>query len=295
MMASRISTVEGEPIMANSPSNSKVAIVTGAAQGIGKALAEQLAARGAILGLIDKRAERLAATAEELRAHTEVSSFHVDVRDAAGVEEATRQVWDARGRLDYFFNNAGLGILGEARDHEIADWREVIDTNLYGTVHGICAAYPRMIAQGHGHIVNIGSLAGAIPVPGNIAYVASKSGVMNLTLALRPEAALHGVRVTLVTPMAVSTPMLSESKSLNLNADVVRKELVGPAISAVTCARTILRGVDHNRAVVRPHLASLVWQVHHFLPWLLGVFYRRAARKLAQLRHPPPPDRAVRV
>lgn len=275
--------------------NGKVAIITGGAQGLGRALARQLSEHGVILGLIDKRTERLETTAAELRASTTVEAFHADVRDADAVEAATARMCEAHGQLDFFFNNAGVGILGEARDHELDDWREVVDTNLYGTIHGVCAAYPRMIAQQHGHIVNVGSMAGVLPVPGNIAYVASKGGVMSLTLALRSEAALHGVRVTLVTPMAVSTNMLAEAKSLRLDREAVREAFVGPAITPEACAHAILRGVVRNKAVVRPHLAWPLWTCSRFFPFVLQLFYGRVARTVAALRQPEasPADRRL--
>ncbi|MBW1814202.1 MAG: SDR family oxidoreductase, partial [Deltaproteobacteria bacterium] len=81
-----------------------------------------------------------------------------------------------RGRLDYMFNNAGIGVAGEARDFSYEDWQKVIDTNLYGTVNGVFAAYHVMVKQGFGHIINTASLAGLIPVPGEISYTASKYG-----------------------------------------------------------------------------------------------------------------------
>lgn len=264
----------------------KIAIVTGAAQGIGRAVAEQLAAAGAVLALVDRRGDRLQAAATSLPAGVTVRTFVLDVRDADAVADAVRSVVDEFGRIDLLFNNAGVGILGEARDHELADWHEVVDTNLWGVIHGVHAVYPRMIAQGDGHIVNTGSMAGVVPVPANLAYVASKGGVFALTLALRPEAALHGVRVTLVCPMAVSTTMLAEAKVLRLDRDAFARAVVGPSITAEACARAMLRGVARNRAVVRPHLAKLLWWVHHYLPLVSALFSRRFARILARLRLP---------
>lgn len=265
-------------------SGHKVAMVTGAAQGIGRALARQLAADGVVLGLIDNKREALNATAEELRSSTTVETFHADVRDPVAMERATATMCEKHGQLDLFINNAGVGILGEVRDHELEDWREVVDTNLYGTIHGVHAAYRRMIAQGSGHIVNMGSLAGGLPLPGNIAYVASKAAVMNLTLALRSEAELHGIGVTLVMPMAVSTTMLAEAKSLRIDAEAARREFVGPSITPEECARQILRGVARNQAVVRPHLAKVLWFFHRFCQIPLGFFYRKVTRTVARLR-----------
>lgn len=266
------------------PFTGKVAIVTGAAQGIGRAVAEQLADAGAVVALIDHHAQRLEATATALGGRATIRSFAVDVRDAAALEDAVARVHAEFGRIDLLFNNAGIGILGEARDHTLDDWRAVVDTNLYGIIHGITAVYPRMIAQGGGHIVNTGSMAGVVPVPANIAYVASKGGVLALTLALRAEAGLHGIGVTLVCPMAVSTTMLAEAKVLRLDRDAFARAVVGPSITAEVCARAMLRGVVRNRAIVRPHLARVLWWIHQYFPWVSAWMGRRYARVLARLR-----------
>ena len=260
-------------------------MVTGAAQGIGRALAEQLAAEGAILALVDKNEPRLRETVESLRkTHARVTAFPIDVRDSSALMEAVDQIEAEQGHIDYLFNNAGVGILAAAHDHSLEDWREVVDTNLYGVIHGIAAVYPRMIARRSGHIVNTGSMAGALPAPVNIAYVASKGGVVALTQALRFEAELHNVNVTLVTPMAVRTPMITEAKVIRIDRDAFFDAVRGPSISAEQCARTILEGVVKNRAVIRPSIAKLMWFLYRFLPFVIQMTFRRFARTAARLR-----------
>jgi len=102
-------------------------------------------------------------------------------------------------------NNAGIGVGGEASELTLAHWERVIDVNLRGVIHGVHAAYPVMIAQRSGHIVNTASLAGLMPSPWLTPYAMTKHAVVGLTLSLRAKAAAHGVRVTAVCPGVVDT------------------------------------------------------------------------------------------
>ena len=129
------------------------AIVTGGASGIGRALATELAGSGVRVLLGDRQADVAEQVAAEIRARGGTAeAVELDVRDGDRFREVVRAAAAHAGRLDYLFNNAGIGIGGEARDFDLADWNDVIDVNLRGVVHGILAAYPLMIAQGFGHI-----------------------------------------------------------------------------------------------------------------------------------------------
>ena len=112
----------------------------------------------------------------------------LDVRDAGRFQAVVRETIERTGRLDYLFNNAGIGIGGEASAFDAADWDDVIDVNLRGVAHGILAAYPPMIRQGFGHIVNTASMAGLAPAPLQLSYTATKHAVVGLSRALRVEA-----------------------------------------------------------------------------------------------------------
>src|SRR5207248_6593438 len=120
------------------------------------------------------------------------------------------QTRNRHGRLDLMVNNAGIGIGGETRELLLAHWDRIIDVNLRGVVHGVHAAYPVMIEQGSGHIVNTASLAGLLPSPGATPYAMTKHAVVGLSLSLRGEAAAYGVRVTAVCPGVVETPILDK-------------------------------------------------------------------------------------
>jgi len=173
--AERTRTLHGD--RRNKAYRDRVAIVTGAASGIGRALCDELARRGACVVPVDRDTRGLAETVaslEQADAGTRVLSAEVDVTDRDAVGGSVERVVAAKGRLDFLFNNAGIGVGGEARDYSYRDWKQVIDVNLYGVIHGVHAAYPVMVRQGFGHIVNVSSLAGLIPLSGEISYTRSR-------------------------------------------------------------------------------------------------------------------------
>src|SRR5262249_26181952 len=173
-----------------------VAIVTGAASGIGRALADELAGRGASVMLVD-----LDAAVHEVAAGIlampgrHASARTLDVTDCASLEQLVHGVAGDYGRLDFMFNNAGIGAGGELRHHTTEAWNRIIDVNLRGVVHGLQAAYPLMLRQGFGHIVNTASMQGLMPSPLTGCYSATKHALVGLSKALRVEAAASGVRV----------------------------------------------------------------------------------------------------
>jgi len=184
-----------------------VALVTGAGSGIGAALARELAARGARVVLSDRDEDR--ACAEAARLPREQAAWRVlDVRDAGAVEAAVAETFAAHGRLDYLFNNAGIAVGGEATAYAVDDWHQAVAVNFLGPVHGIAAAYPRMVRQGFGHIVNTASMAAFIATPLAAPYGATKAGVVALSRALRLEGRAHGVRVSALCPGVIRTPIL---------------------------------------------------------------------------------------
>jgi short-subunit dehydrogenase len=182
----------------------------------------------------------------------EARAVEIDVRDRVAVAGAVNETHRAHGHLDYLFNNAGISVLGEVLDYDWEAWRDVIDTDLMGVVHGIAACYPLMVAQGHGHIVNTGSLASLVPTPWAASYTAAKCGVWGLSLALRTEAAPYGVKVSCVCPAAVDTPMVDSARYLHLDKVGALSAVPGARISAETCATAILDGVARNQAVITP-------------------------------------------
>ncbi len=263
----------------------KVAVITGGAGGIGRALGEELCSSGARVVLSDINAELLSATGEELRAaRRPVETAVLDVRDFEAVKGLVEGTVREHGRIDYLFNNAGIVVGGEARDVSIEDWRAVIDTDLYGVVHGVLAAYPIMVKQGSGHIVNTASLAGLIPATGEISYTTAKYGVVGLSHALRVEAADLGVKVSVVCPGFVETPILHTLKVVKLDPERLRAE-IPKTMPVDECAREILHGVERNKATITPtSTAKIVWRLYRYTPSLVNLLSRRYVRRMRTLR-----------
>lgn len=169
------------------------AIITGGASGIGQAIAEELAKRGSDVVLADLQIELASKVAAGIRAAGGKSTaIQLDVMDCSAVEQVVRETVARTGRLDYMFNNAGIFISGGVQLYSMADWDHIINVNIRGVIHGVHAAYPVMIAQGFGHIVNTGSIAGLIPSPGEVAYATTKHAVVGLSKSLRAHAGSDG-------------------------------------------------------------------------------------------------------
>ena len=258
----------------------KVAIITGGASGIGRALGEDLARRGAHVVLADVNELLLAETVGSItKAGHDAKGVRLDVTDVEAVKRVVNETVAEHGRLDYIFNNAGILIMGEAKDHSYDDWRSEIDINLYGVINGVFAAYPIMIKQGFGHIVNTGSLAGLIPLPGELPYTVSKYGVVGLSHTLRLEGAAYGVKASVVCPGIINTPIKHNSKMVCAD----REKFFDPAsMSAAQCARIILRGVERNKATILvTRLAKILWLLQRISPTI--TFYA-LGRYLKQMR-----------
>lgn len=188
----------------------KTAFVTGGASGIGAALATRLALGGADVWLADRQLDLADELARRLNSKGgKVHAVELDVRSYPSFEKALEETVRSSGRIDYLFNNAGIGVGGEIDSYTLDDWNDVFDVNLRGVVHGIQAVYPIMIGQGSGHIVNTASMAGLVAFAGQASYTASKHAVVSLSKTLRVEAEHHGVQVSVLCPGVVRTPILT--------------------------------------------------------------------------------------
>lgn len=262
----------------------KIAIITGGASGIGRALGEELARRGARIILADVNEALLEETAESIRrAGFHAKGVRLDVTDSEAVKKLVSDTVTEYGRLDYLFNNAGIAVVGETENFSHDDWHSVIDTNLYGVVHGVAAAYPLMVKQGFGHIINTASAAGLIPTPGEISYTASKYGVVGLSHVLRVEGADLGVKVSVVCPGFIETPIFYNAKLIGIDRQKVLESLP-KTTPAAECARAILRGVERNKAtiVVTP-LAKLICFLYRMVPSIMLRVGRRYARQMREM------------
>ena len=187
----------------------KIAIVTGAASGIGRALSEELARRNAEVVLADRQESVALEAAASIRAAGgRARGVALDVRDAGAFQQLAEATAQRCGRIDLLFNNAGIVVGGEARHYAVQDWDDVFDVNVRGVAYGVQAVYPIMIAQGFGHIVNTSSTAGIMAIPEG-SYTASKYAVTGLSRALRIEAKRQGVNVSMLCPGPIRTPMFT--------------------------------------------------------------------------------------
>ena len=248
----------------------RVAIVTGGGSGIGAALVRAMAGRGATIMIADIDEAAGKSVAAEL---DQVSAVTLDVRDAAAVADLVAQTKAEHGQIDYMFNNAGIAVGGLVEEFTLDHWDRVIDVNLRGVIHGVHAAYPVMLAQGNGHIVNTASLAGLIPGPGLAPYDATKHAVVGLSLSLRAEAGGRGVKVSAICPGFVDTPLLGRvnpdlpktSAGMENAGDV--SKIVGPLYKADLLAQDVLRGLAKNKPlIVAPRSARVLWRMTRYAP-----------------------------
>jgi NAD(P)-dependent dehydrogenase (short-subunit alcohol dehydrogenase family) len=233
-----------------------VAIVTGGASGIGAALGRELAQHGARVILADRQLDLASGVAASINAAGgKAEAVELDVRDAIAFDAIVALTIERHGRIDYVFNNAGIGVGGEIREYRLDDWRDVVDVNLMGVVHGVQASYGRMIAQGFGHIVNTASIAGLLPSPFMGSYTTTKHAVIGLTRALRIEGARYGVRASSLCPGVVRTPILTGGRfgriGQQMDPALAMKmwEGLGP-IEPDEFARRALRLVASNRGTI---------------------------------------------
>jgi NAD(P)-dependent dehydrogenase (short-subunit alcohol dehydrogenase family) len=192
----------------------RVAIVTGAARGIGYAIAKRALESGAGVAMWDVDGERLESARHQLSPHGTVSAHRVDIVDDGSVASATAATLSSHGRIDILVNNAGIaGGNGLTWELDPAVWRRVIDVNLVGGFLVCRAVIPHLLANGYGRIVNVASIAGKEGNPTASHYSASKAGVISLTKSLGKELATRNILVNCVTPAAAHTEIFSQMKT----------------------------------------------------------------------------------
>ena len=225
-----------------------MAIVTGAASGIGRATALALGARGLTV---------ICADLDEEKAAEVGVPYGVDVGDSTAMKRFAAWVLDRHGPPAVLVNNAGVGIGGSFFDHTVADWRRTIDVNLMGVVHGCLYFGPAMAERGRGHIVNVASAAAYTPTRLLPAYGATKAGVLALSQSLRAELRGTGVGVSAVCPGFIATGIYRAARHAGSEKaeEMERRDLTerlagrlapGPEV----VAKAIIRAIERDRALV---------------------------------------------
>lgn len=273
--------------------NGKVAVVTGAASGIGRATALAMAERGADLAICDIDEAALGEAAGEVEARgSKALAVRVDVSDPDQVRELADRCYAEFARADIVVNNAGIGVGGPLVDIPLEEWNTIIGINLKGVVHGCHFFAPRMIeAARPGHIVNVASMAGYVPMPGMTAYSATKYGVVGISECLRGELAPYEIGVTAICPGMINTPIVRSSRMYGPDATeevieqgvaIFQRRNYGPE----KVAAGILKAIQKNRAVapVSPEAWVGYW-VKRLTPGLLRVAANAMSR--AGLRRQP--------
>lgn len=262
----------------------KQAIVTGAGSGIGAALCRALVAAGADVLCTDIDGDAAAKTAAGLAGRGSARAATLDVTDAAAVQAAVDDVVARTGRIDLMFNNAGIAWGGDTELLTLDQWNAIIDVNIRGVVHGVAAAYPVMLQQGHGHIVNTASMGGLTAAGQITSYVMTKHAVVGLSLALRSEAVWRGVGVLAVCPAAVETPILDKGAIGGfVGRDYyLRGQGMNKAYDPDRLARDTLKAIERNKALlVVPRRAHASWLFARLAP---GLLQRLSIRFIAQQR-----------
>lgn len=241
----------------------QVAVVTGAASGIGLALAAALAEAGLRVVLADVEAAALDAAASDLRARGhDVLTAVTDVSHYPELKSLRERTLATFGRVDILVNNAGVvGPWGPCWELDERDWVWTLGVNLWGVVHGIRAFVPAMVAQRRGHVVNVASMGGLLALPGNAPYAASKHAVVAITEGLATELAGQqaGVGATVVCPGQVPTRIRDSARNrpayLSSAAPLSSWGPAGPppqSVSAADVARATLAGVERDQLLVLP-------------------------------------------
>ena len=268
----------------------RVALITGGASGIGRALCERLASDGAFAVVTDINvagAEEVAAAIRQRGGRA--AAVALDVSHEAEVQQVVSDVVASHGRLDYVFNNAAVAIVGEFRDGNLADFRRVVDVNLFGVVHGTMAAYRVMLRQGFGHIVNISSMTGLMPTPILSAYSTTKWAIVGFSTAVRVEAAGLGVKVSVACPGLVRTDIGERNVYWNVRKEDHLAQLpMRWAVEPGQVAKGILRGVARNQEIiVCPFSGRVAWWVYRAYPFVFAPLLRGMLQKFRALRIKP--------
>lgn len=268
----------------------KTALVTGAASGIGRQIALQMGAAGAIVYVTDVSDGIDAVATEVTAAGGKAVALPLDVSSRDQVAATIDRVVADHGRLDYIFNNAGVAIFGEFESVSLDDWDKIVDVNLKGVAYGSKLAWDQMVKQGGGHIVNTASVAGLVPVPLQAHYVATKHAIVGMDKTLRIEAKRHNIHVTTFCPAFIATGMFDTAELHgNLEGTDTRKMVPVKPLGADKAVERLLEGVAKNKSIViTPFYGRLGWWLERYVPAIADLqhklLYRETVRRAKKQR-----------
>lgn len=241
-----------------------VAVITGGASGIGLATAQNLAGQGMRLVLADVEEGALEAVVQEFEAQgAEAIGVPTDVAHLAQVEALADAAWSTYGGAHVVFNNAGVAVSGPIAEMTHADWKWVMDVDLWGPIHGVETFVPRMIEQRQGgHVVNTASFAGVVPNDGLGVYCVAKYGVVALSEVLQRELREHEIGVSVLCPMRVVTNIDASGRNRQAEyggpesqqyPEVDEEEMAGRSIPVGEVADLVVSGITENKLYLFPH------------------------------------------
>jgi short-subunit dehydrogenase len=234
----------------------KVIIVAGGASGMGEHIVRQLTSFAKTIIIMDRNKAKGTKLTKELFGN--VLFEKVEMTDEKDVKKVLKRLNDTHGEIDYFFNAAGSFMAGEIRDTPTKDWHEITNINLQPIINGTSAIYELMLQNGHGHIINIASSAGLFPVPVMSLYGATKHAVVGMTLGLRMEAKKLKIKVSVVCPTIVETPLyetamyenVDKQRALHFLRTKANPQQPGKA------ARRIITGTAKNKAIIHTSVST---------------------------------------
>lgn len=244
------------------------AVVTGAAGGLGWAVAEALASQGARLLVADIDEQGAVSAAKKLSdAGAEAYATACDVRDPTQVEALASAAESYWGGSDLIVNNAGVAVAGPIGRVSLEDWRWVMDVNLWGVIHGCHTFVPRFEAQGHGYVLNVASAAGLVAAPLMGPYSVTKFGVVALSETLYAEVADKGISVTVLCPTFFKTNIMASGKGPGGAAAAAEKRMSESKIQAPEVARFALDALAKNQLYALPMVdGRVLWRLKRLVP-----------------------------
>ena len=279
----------------------KVALVTGAASGIGRETALALAREGARLIICDVNESALAIVREELASISEcLLAERVDVSNFDQMQAFADRVHDFVPCVDILVNNAGVAVMGDTLTTTMEDWRWIVSINLWGPIHGCHLFVPEMVRNAKGgHVVNVSSMLGFTPTPYIVGYTTTKFGVLGMSLCMRTDLRMYKIGVSVVCPGFINTNIIKDTRIRGISDKEKARELVQRACARRNygpdrVARAIVRAVKRNQAIVPITIESkFAYYLNRLWPAAArALFTFSADRFKGDITLEPPPTRS---